>query len=524
MFPTRHSKPSVRPAAARPAWWFAILATVFGILLPLLEIPAPTGGNDTVFVPPALDFALGRPMSALILKDVSEFHGVNPDRWLAQPPLFQQILGTWLRVFGISNASMRFFMAALSVAICGALLAIMRRFKIHSAWIAPAAVMLFVLELHGLGLRPEICGMTLLVAGVAFAFQRDLPGAFLAGVCWTGAGLVLQQAGIYAGLFFLAAWVDIAFSSKPMARRLSRAGALALGTVPLALCFLWGIGWDLPRFWNTYAVTLKGAAGVADSRATLLATYYQCIALGWEWILFVAVIPLFLVLIAAVPTLRDRLARGFVVAIVAGLVINVLLVRGGLYRVVFMHLIVALPAYCLLGGWRRHAQGLRLGLAVLCPGLGLAVTLPSLIAHFSQMPDNVDAVRRALVDCKPLAIYFNDSVSWNVYGWRLPSEAQSLDCSRIAVPQPPRDGEIYVIEEFEYRKFPLRFLGREFRSVPLNAHRYEVVDYRGISLLSGEPIGVPTDFVQRAAVAGPAVFTTPITSEVGGKKYIGWKR
>ena len=210
-----------------------------------------------------------------------EIAKLDPERWLAFPPLYQQILGSWLRFSGISTAAMLGFVTALNIGMAAALLGILRRLQAHWGWSIPPLLMIYIAEVHDWGMRPEATGMLLLLCGILFLLRRDRTGAFCAGVCLIGSGLVLQQAGIYSGLIFLAGLWQIAGSPAPPGQRWLRAAfMLAGGLVPIFF-FLMGIGWDLPGFLHAYHKTLVVAAGAAATRTTVIAGYWFWATMGW---------------------------------------------------------------------------------------------------------------------------------------------------------------------------------------------------------------------------------------------------
>ena len=473
--------------------WVAIWICLFWLALPWFGLLGPHSLDDTVFVSPAIDFAQGRPMSShiILLPEIAGGTAQHSERWLSHPPLYQQILGSWLRATGVSSASMLGFQAAANLAIYAGLLLLLRRFRIHWGWSIPPASLLFVAGFRTWGMRPELTGMALLLFGVLALLRRDTAGSFLAGLCLTASGIVLQQAGIYAALFGAVWLADIAISRPATVTRPRLIYAMIAGAfIPVAL-FLVGIGWDVSGFIHSYRATLVSAAGMSKSRTNTVCEYWIYATYGWEWINLAAMIPLFVVVGWGAFRAQDRLVRGLLFALLAGLLINTLAVQAHWYRLSFMYVLVAFAAFTLLGACGGRALWLRLISGVTLTAAMALLALPELCARYVRVPDNAEAVRTAVARCPDaLAIYLDDYATWYVFNWQLPERARSLQNCRRYSPLPASKGEIFIMPESDYRKMPLRLFGRVFRSINLNSHRWEVVDFHGDSLLTGEHLGL----------------------------------
>ena len=472
------------------AWWIAILVVLFWVSLPWFGLPGPHNCNDVTFVAPAIDFAQGRPMSAHIVREACEAFGGNPEHWLGHPPVYQQILGTWLRLFGVSNAALLWFQVTVCLALYGGLLSVMRRFDIHFGWSVPPALILFAGQFRTWGMRPEALGAALLILGVAWVWRKGALGGFLSGLFWTASALVLQQAGIYAGLFFLVAVMETLAGNEPARQRWLRVTAMLAGTVLPILAFLIGIRWELIKFFNGYAFTLQNGGGMSDSRARILYQWWTCSTLGWEGMELLMAALLLVVLAAGVAKIRDRFERLLLAAILIGLPVNIFIVRTGMHRLSFIYVLVTCAAFCLIGAWRGQARRLRIGLAAFGAGIAVVLSGPGLGVEYFRWPGNAGAILQELAKHHYSAIYFDDFAAWDIFHWQLPEKAQGLVDSKKLSFRPAREGELFIVQESEYQKAPLRLLGRNFHSMNLNYRRWDLVDHCGFSLLHGHQVGL----------------------------------
>jgi len=478
------------------------LFCLFWLAIAWLGLPPPNDVDDLTFVGPALDLAQGRPMSSHLLTDVCHFVKINPDRWFKFPPVYQELLGSWLYLFGVSRAAMLLFQAAVNIGITAALLSILQKFRIPSGWGVPPLLILFVEEVRFWGWRPEAAGMLLLLWGLVFLLRRDGPGAFAAGVCLIGAGFVLQQAGIYTGLFFLVGLGQILGSREPFQQRWKRATTLLAGALVPVFFFFWGIGWDLPGFLQVYSSTLQSAGGMADSRLNIFWGYWSIATVGWEGAKLLVMAPLLPVVVAGFVKLRRSFEGWLLGALLAGLLANLWIVHTGAYRLSFMYFLLAGAGFCLLGGCTRCGLGWRLTLAVVCPMVLVVLAVPPMGAYFFRLPSNAEEVRQVVSRQKSQAIYFDGNAASSIFGWRLPENARSLrECKQYSfqyifgktwIEVPPRRGEIYIIEKADYESIPLRMFGRNWHSTDLNRWQWDVVDFNGDSLLNGRHVGFPT--------------------------------
>ena len=411
------------------------------------------------------------------------------------------------------------FQATINLGITAALLSILRRFRVHLGWSIPPLLILSVGEIRDWGMRPEALGILLLFWGVVFLLRRDRLGAFAAGSCLIGAGLVLQQAGIYSGLFFLVALglsrpqesaSKIVHSDKigqlretqePSSQNWKGAALMIAGSIVPVLLFLQGIHWDLSGFLHVYSSTLQSAGGMEASRMNILLGYWISATVGWEWARLLVLMPLLLVVMVGFLMMQRSFERWLIGALLAGFLTNLLIVHTGSYRLSFLYFLAACAGFIFMGACKSCALWWRLALAFLCPTVFVALALPLLGSYFFHLPSNAEEVRQAVANQRGSAVYLDAFAASSVFDWRLPEKTQSLrDCKGYSLQNifgkqlgdvPPRKGEIYIIEKSDYQGIPLRMLGRTWNSNNLNQWQWDVVDFQGKSLLTGKEVGFP---------------------------------
>jgi hypothetical protein len=195
-------------------------------------------------------------------------------RYFFHPPLQSYLLSVWLKLFGVSAASLTGFQCLVYLVICWATIAILRRHRAPSLleWLVPLGVSAAFLPI---GLRHEPLSAALVMAGFAAVecgFVGTLPPApILSGLfigfllMFLGWSVAERFIVFNAVLIFLAAYrLWRATCCAPVSRpRTTRRWVPAAGTALLAaaLTFLLQIDFRLSEFLRTihlHAVTVLG--------------------------------------------------------------------------------------------------------------------------------------------------------------------------------------------------------------------------------------------------------------------------
>lgn len=122
----------------------------------------------------------------------------GPHRFLYQPPAYQFALAAWLRLFGVSTASLTALPCLAGLIASIALGIVVRRFGWRGAWLMPLACAGFGVQM---GLRHDMLGLALLSVGLAGVWSRSFAGRVLAFACLWQSAFTWPILGVYAGVF-----------------------------------------------------------------------------------------------------------------------------------------------------------------------------------------------------------------------------------------------------------------------------------------------------------------------------------
>jgi len=216
----------------------------------LLDFPKPTS-DDLFYVGAGLNLAGGGDYSnPLIVRQEFPSHF-----FFVYPPLPSYALAAWLKLFGISSASVTAYPILNCLIITGATIVILRRHKapVWLEWLVPLGVAFVFLQL---GLRAESTAVALLMAGFALA-DADLcrrkawlqfTGFFL---MFLGASSAPRMTLFGAGLFSYAgycAWKNCAKTPQ----RWSLAGRCLAAFLAAGFIFLFLIDFRIIEFWRDF--------------------------------------------------------------------------------------------------------------------------------------------------------------------------------------------------------------------------------------------------------------------------------
>jgi hypothetical protein len=304
------------------------------------------------------------------------------------PPLYYCIAWVWARVFGYTEAPLRSLSAVVGVATvpvaygAGSKLASFRTGLIAAALTACSPILIwYSQEARSYALLVFLSSLSLL----AFAYAREAPTPRRMSV-WVIAAALALATHYYALLAVVpeAIWLLVVHGRRRAARvGVLVAGMCGLGLIPLALSQNgtglgdWiataPLGRRLGQVIPQFVVSFEGPArGVLEPLA-------------------IALVVLALVLLAGRSLPVER--RGALVAgglAVAGLVLNLLLIAGGLDDLITRNLLVLwMPAAVLVAGGFAAARARWLGAAaalVLC-GIGVATAVGVALERRYERPD-----------------------------------------------------------------------------------------------------------------------------------------
>ncbi len=320
---------------------FAVV--LFGLLF-RMDFPKPTL-DDLFFVGASLHLAEGGDFS----NPMVERQGYPSHYYFGHPPTFSYALAGWLKLVGISSASMLSFELLLYLLICGSLIGLLRQYRARAwlEWLVPLGVLAALLPE---GLRPESLAVALSLGGFALVeCGRQWRWKLFLGVLLLIFGGSADSRLIFysAALFFVALW-GIHQRGLPLERLFALAGAALVIVVWVLLEF---ISFRVAEFWQTYHFLSAGklipnklAAGVSFGRDLSVIQW----PLLFAWL---AVLPW--LLLGRHPTRPMRLGRALLLAFVlTGLV-------GALGHVgcwqIFLMLLLALAAISKTLSARRGA-------------------------------------------------------------------------------------------------------------------------------------------------------------------------
>lgn len=391
-------------------------AVVFFFGLWLLDFPKPMT-DDLFYCGAALNLAGGGDFSNPLLAR-QEF----PSHfYFVYPPVHSYALAGWLKVFGISAASMTGFPIVMYLAMAVATIAILRR---HGApvwleWLVPFGV--FAAFSHG-GLRTEAMSAALITTGFALIACAKRPArmAFPGFLLLAFGGLTAPRMMIFAAaLALLGGWCSWRAAAPGRSRALLLAAALAAGTIA-GLALLWMIGFRLQEFLHTIHYHASGVANrFGPGKVQLFRLFIRTHNAGQLPLL---VLP-FLLLPAALKRPLGELARaGLVLA--GGFLAAALL--GGLYygadwQTVLMLFLLAASLLRNASRPRTLLLAAAISLALLAANIGEILPIAGVLTGRIQR-DAGDrlAAAHALRPTPDHPVLIDCSVARYVYDYRIP--------------------------------------------------------------------------------------------------------
>ncbi len=230
-------------------------ALVFFGCLWLLDFPRPMV-DDLFYTGAALNLAGGGDFSNPMLAR-QEF----PSHYFfVYPPVHGHVLAGWLRIFGVSAASMTGFQMTMYFIIAAATIAILRKHRtpVWMEWLVPLGVNA---GLFNTGLRTEPLAAAFIMTGFALVECGGWRGAavFPGFLLVALGGLTSPRATVFAAAFAVLMIWRIWREPDPARRRWVLL-ALAVAAAAIAgILFLWMIGFRLEEFLHTFHFHAAGA-------------------------------------------------------------------------------------------------------------------------------------------------------------------------------------------------------------------------------------------------------------------------
>ena len=234
--------------------WSIAGALVFFCALWLVDNPKPMA-DDLFYTGAALNLAGGGDYSNPMLAR-QEF----PSHFFfVYPPVHTYVLAGWLKVFGVSTASMTGFQMLMYFIIAAATILILRKHgaPVWMEWLVPLGVNA---AFFSDGLRTEPLAVAFMMAGFALVecAGRRIPVAFLAFLLLALSGLTAPRAMVFAATLGLLIgwrlWRDPALAHRP-----ATIFALAASAAVVAgLVFLWMIDFRVEEFLHTFHYHASG--------------------------------------------------------------------------------------------------------------------------------------------------------------------------------------------------------------------------------------------------------------------------
>jgi len=230
-------------------------ALVFFCGLWLLDYPKPMV-DDLFYTGAALNLAGGGDFSnPMLVRQEFPSHF-----FFVYPPVHAHVLAGWLKVFGVSAASMTGFQMTIYFTIAAATIAVLRKHRVPAwmEWLVPLGVNA---GFFNDGLRTEPLAAALIMAGFALvecAGWRGaavVPGFLLLALGGLTAPRAMVFAAAFGVLMIRRLWREPAPARRPWVLL-----ALAVSAVAVAgMLFLWMIGFRLEEFLHTFHFHAAGA-------------------------------------------------------------------------------------------------------------------------------------------------------------------------------------------------------------------------------------------------------------------------
>ena len=232
-------------------------ALIFFVFLWWLDFPKPHI-DDVSYIGASLNMASGGDFSCPYISRQFAEHFA-----FFYPPIHSYVLAGWLKIFGISTASLTGFQMIMYLLCAGSAIFILRRHQapIWIEWLAPLAVAnAYITD----GLRPEPFAAAFIIVGFAMieCGLRNRLLVFVAFLLMSLGGAAAPRMTFYAvALILFSAWRVCGPTAKDNRERWTMLGVLLGAGVSAGIIFLAMIQFKLKEFWETFHQNSQRLAG-----------------------------------------------------------------------------------------------------------------------------------------------------------------------------------------------------------------------------------------------------------------------
>jgi hypothetical protein len=427
--------------------WSVIGAFAFFAVLWALDYPKPMA-DDLFYTGAALNLAGGGDYSNPMLAR-QEF----PSHFFfVYPPVHTYVLAGWLKVFGVSAASMTGFQMTMYFLTAVATIAILRKHgaPVWMEWLVPLGVNA---AFFNDGLRTEPLAAAFLMTGFALVecVGRRSPVAFAGFLLLALGGLTAPRTMVFAATFALLIgwrlWRNPAFARRPL-----KIFALAASAVAVAgLVFLWLIDFRVGEFLHTFHYHSSGVVNRFGPGKIKLFRLFLSSQTSGQWLLMA--LPLLLLVGLAFQLPFDEPAC-FGLVLGGGILVTALM--GGLYYGSAWYAILVL-FFLSVSVWRKGPRLRAIALQTVLILAFLTANSSVLVEASSGLLGNVQTdlgpqanTVRAMASTPEHPLLVDAGVARYLYDYRLPRGCIDLEFgSRFpafhATQNDLRAGDIYLV-------------------------------------------------------------------------------
>lgn len=268
-------KPAFGGGFSQPATFSRIPISLFGCLvfffiLWLLDFPKPYL-DDLSYVGAALNMANGGDFSNPYLSRQFSEHFA-----FFYPPIHSYVLLGWLKVFGISTASLTAFQMVTYLLCAGSAIFILRRHQspVWVEWLIPLAVTNAFLT-HGL--RPESLAAAFVMVGFAMiecGVRNRILVFFAFLLMFLGGGTAPRMILYAAALIIVAIWRLSVSADKDNRKRWVPLGLATSAGILAVIIFSAMIGFKFKEFWGTFRLNSQRVN--TDTLVTFVLKHLSC--------------------------------------------------------------------------------------------------------------------------------------------------------------------------------------------------------------------------------------------------------